>query len=319
MRSAVSACVIVAAAWVGCAWAGRVWAADAVERIDNGTVTVGIDREKGGAIVWLSWRGHPGNAVNLHDPGRLIQQSYYAGQLLDRTAEGQHAAWSPWPWNPIQAGGVRSWARTTRFERTADGRLIGETAGKLWDMPDEEAAAVIRQVTGFETGLDNIVSLECELECRRQEGDRWGPPVPRHQELPACYFTRSFGSVRTYLGDGRWQDEAIPPGPPWGRVMPPRGVVACFDATGQGVAVYSPDATEAWNVGPHGQGASDDPAAGPCMHVAPITTASLGPRSVFRFRAWLVVGDEREIATAIDAVAQRTHAPGHGQPLAVPA
>ena len=316
MRSVVSACVIVVAAWVGCACAGRVRAADAVERIENGTVTVGIDREKGGAIVWLSWRGHPANAVNLHDPGRLIQQSYYAGQLLDRTAEGQHAAWTPWPWNPIQAGGVRSWARTTRFERRADGRLIGETAGKLWDMPDEEAAAVIRQVTGFESGFDNVVSFECELECRRQEGDRWGPPVPRHQELPACYFTRSFGSVRTYLGDGRWRDEAIPPGPPWGRVMPPRGVVACFDATGQGVAVYSPDATEAWNVGPHGQGASDDPAAGPCMHVAPITTASLGPRSVFRYRAWLVVGDEREIATAIDAVAEHTHAPG--QSLAAP-
>lgn len=316
MRSALPAYVIVAAAWVGCAWAGRVRAADTVERIDNGTVTVGIDREKGGAIVWLSWRGHPGNAVNLHDPGRLIQQSYYAGQLLDRTAEGQSAAWTPWPWNPIQAGGVRSWARTTRFERRADGRLIGETAGKLWDMPDEEAAAVIRQVTGFESGFDNVVSLECELECRRQEGDRWGPPVPRHQELPACYFTRSFGSVRTYLGDGRWQDETIPPGPPWGRVMPPRGVVACFDATGQGVAVYSPDATEAWNVGPHGQGASDDPAAGPCMHVAPITTASLGPRSVFRYRAWLVVGDEREITTAIDEVAEHTHAPG--QSLAAP-
>ena len=316
MRSAMPAYVIVAAAWVGCAWASCVSAADAVERIDNGTVTVGIDREKGGAVVWLSWRGHPGNAVNLHDPGRLIQQSYYAGELLDRTPEGQHAAWTPWPWNPIQAGGVRSWARTTRFERTADGGLIGETAGKLWDMPDEEAAAVIRQVTGFETGFDNVVSLECEIECRRQEGDRWGPPVPRHQELPACYFTRSFGSVKVYLGDGRWRDEAIPPGPPWGRVMPPRGVVACFDATGQGVAVYSPDATEAWNVGPHGQGASDDPAAGPCIHVAPIATASLGPRSVFRFRAWLVVGDEQEITTAIDAVAQRTHAPG--QSLAVP-
>jgi hypothetical protein len=55
--------------------------------------------------------------------------------------------------------------------------------------------------------------------------------------------------------------------------MPPRGVVACFDATGQGVAISSPDAT-----------------------------ASLGPRDVYRFRAWLVVGDEREIAAAIDAL-----------------
>ena len=297
MRTAVIVALVVC-------WAvpGASRADDTVERIDNGTVTVGIDREKGGAVVWLSWRGHPRNAVNAHDPGRLIQQSYYAGRSLDRRPEGQHEAWSPWPWNPIQAGGVASWSRITRFERTANGRLFGETAGKLWDMPDEEADAVIRQVTGFETGFENVVSLECDIQCRRQDGDRWGPPVPRHQELPACYVTRSFGRVKAYLGEGRWRDEAIPSGPPWGRVMPPRGAMACFDASGQGVAVLSPDASEAWNVGPHGDGASDEPAADPCMHLAPITTASLGPQSVFRFHAWLVVGDEREIAASLDGL-----------------
>lgn len=282
--------------------AGTVAAAETVEKIDNGTTTVGIDREKGGAVAWLSWRGHPGNAVNLGDPGRLIQQSYYAGAILDRRQEGQHAAWSPWPWNPIQAGGVGSWSRMTRFERPADGSLVGETPGKLWDMPDEEAEAVIRQTTRFEPGFDNVVRLECELECRRQEGDRWGPAVPRHQELPAIYLTRSFATVRSYLGAGRWRDEVIPPGPPWGRVKPPEAAVACFDAAGAGVAVWSPEATEAWNVGPHGAGVSDDPAAGPCMHMAPIVTARLGPRSVFRFRAWLIVGDEAAITQTLDAL-----------------
>ena len=282
--------------------ARAVAAAETVERIDNGTTTVGIDRAKGGAIAWLSWRGHPGNAVNLSDPGRLIQQSYYAGRTVDRRAAGQHAAWSPWPWNPIQAGGVGSWSRMTQFERSADGSLVGETAAKLWDMPDEEAEAVIRQTTRFESGFANVVRLECELECRRQDGDRWGPAVPRHQELPAIYLTRSFATVRSYLGAGRWRDEAIPPGPPWGRVKPPQAALACFDAAGQGVAVWSPEATEAWNVGPHGAGATADPAAGPCMHVAPIVTARLDPRSVFRFRAWLIVGDEAAITRSLDAL-----------------
>ncbi len=284
---------------------GGTSAADAVAQIANGTVTLRIDEEKGGAIVWLSWRGHPGNAVNVHDPGRFIQQSYYAGSAVDRRSEGQHAAWSPWPWNPIQAGGVASWARMTRLERSADGGLVGEITPKLWDMPDEEAAAVIRQVTRLEEGFDNVVSLEGEIECRRHEGDRWGPPVARHQELPACYLTRSFGTVKTYRGDGRWQEEQLPAGPPWGKVTPPRFTLACFDAAGQGVAVVSPAATEAWNVGPHGEGASDEATADPCMHMAPIATASLGPRSVFRFRAWLVVGDERAIATAVDRITAR--------------
>jgi len=297
---------LVAAVTVWLAGCVAALAAESIESLDNGTVRVGIDTDKGGAIAWLSWRGYPGNAVNVHDPGRLIQQSYYAGASLDRTTDGQHRAWSPWPWNPIQAGGVASWARVIRCERTAAGELACETAPKLWDMPDEEADAVIRQWTSLHPTLANVVVLRCEIECRRREGDRWGAVVPRHQELPACYFTRSFGGVKTYLGDGRWRDEAIPPGPPWGRVKPPRAAVACFDAAGEGVAVVSPEATEAWNVGPHGGGASDDPAADSCVHVAPIATARLGPRSVFGFRAWLVVGDEREIASAVDELVRDT-------------
>lgn len=283
-----------------------VVAAESLETLDNGTVRVGIDTAKGGAIAWLSWRGHPGNAVNVHDSGRLIQQSYYAGASLERRAHGQHEAWSPWPWNPIQAGGVASWARVTRFERTAAGELTCDTVPKLWDMPDEEADALIRQSTSLHPTLANVVVLRCEIECRRREGDRWGTAVPRHQELPACYFTRSFGTIKTYSGDGRWQEERIPAGPPWGRVKPPRAVVACFDAAGQGVAIVSPEAKEPWNVGPHGGGASDDPAADPCMHVAPIATARLGPRSVLRFHAWLVVGDERAIKAAVDEVTEET-------------
>ena len=91
--------------------------------IDNGSVKVGIDREKGGAITWLSSDAYPHNTVNIADPGRLIQQSYYAGRSLDRTSAGQSKAWSPWPWNPIQGGGVGglgsngTWARVTAFEK----------------------------------------------------------------------------------------------------------------------------------------------------------------------------------------------------------
>ncbi len=119
---------------------------DALLQVSNGKVTIGMDRTKGGAITLLSWAGHPQNAVNLADPGRHIQQSYFAGKSLDRTAEGQHPAWSPWSWNPIQGGGVGSWARVTEFERSKSNTLYSVTTGpKLWDMPDEEAQALMRQ------------------------------------------------------------------------------------------------------------------------------------------------------------------------------
>jgi hypothetical protein len=160
----------------------RAAGADDLVVIDNGTVRVGIDRGKGASITWLSWREYPSNVVNLADPGRLIQQSYYAGKSIDRTADGQSQEWSPWPWNPIQGGGVGSWARVTRFERTTGQVLHSETIPKLWDMPDEAATAVMRQWTSFEPGLSNVIVVRCEFESQRLDDDRWGPPVPRSQE-----------------------------------------------------------------------------------------------------------------------------------------
>lgn len=146
-------------------------------------------------LAWL--------AVNIADPGRLIQQSYYAGKSLERIAEGQSKAWSPWTWNPIQGGGVGSWARVTEFKRVSN-TLFSVTVPKLWDMANEEAQAVMRQWTGFEPGCSNVVVVRCEFVSERNENDRWGPAVPRHQEIPACYFTRNFGLVKSYLGNGNW-------------------------------------------------------------------------------------------------------------------
>lgn len=270
--------------------------------LDNGTVKVGIDRARGAAITWLSAGPGGGNLVNHADPGRLIQQSYYAGLRLDRRSEGQSAAWSPWSWNPIQGGGVSSWARVTAFERRAERELYAETVPKLWDMADEEAEALMRQWTGFEPGMPDVVVVRCEFESRRQPGDRWGPARLSPQEIPACYFVRAFDTFRSHLGGGAWRDETQPPGPPWGQCRPPRHAMACFARDGRGVAVYSPASTQPWNFGPHGGGASEDPAAGPCVHVAPIDRVLLGPRSVYRFRYWLLLGREAELAARLDAL-----------------
>lgn len=270
--------------------------------LDNGTVKIGIDRVKGAAITWFSSTAYPKNMVNSADPGRLIQQSYYAGNRLDRTADGQSKAWSPWSWNPIQGGGIGSWARVSEFKRLNDHTLYGETVPKLWDMPNEEAAALMRQWTGFEPEMSDVVVVRCELICQRAPEDRWGPARLSPQEIPACYFTRNFSVIKSYLGKGEWRTEKQPPGPPWGKAEPPLNAMACFAANGQGVAVFSPTATQPWNFGPHAGGASDDPAAGPCVHVAPIDRVKLGPKSTYRYRYWLVAGNEAQLAARLDSL-----------------
>ena len=267
--------------------------------IDSGFVKVGIDRDKGGAITWLSSEAYPNNMVNLADPGRLIEQSYYAGNRLDRTSEGQSSAWSPWTWNPIQGGGVDSWARASKVRRTRD-TLYAETTPRLWDMPNEKAKALMRQWTTFEPSMPNTVVVKCEFVSLRAANDRWGAARVHSQEVPACYFTRNFSTVQSYLGSGQWRKESHPLGPPWGKAEPPRKAMACFDANGQGVAIFCPCSTQHWNFGPHGKDLNDDPAAGPCMHVAPIDRAKLAPRSTYRYRYWLIAGDAFSIAASLD-------------------
>ena len=267
--------------------------------LDNGTVKVGINRAMGAAITWLSWSDYPKNTVNSADPGRLIQQSYYAGKSLDRKPDGQSNAWSPWPWNPIQGGGVSSWARVNEFRRENDHTLYSETVPKLWDMPNEEAAAFMRQWTAFEPNMPNVLVVRCEFSSQREDNDRWGAARLSPQEIPACYFTRNFETVKSYLGAAQWRVESQPPGPPWGTTRPPRNAMALFASGGQGVAIFSPSA-ESWNFGPHASGVSDDPAAKPCMHIAPIARVNLGPNSTYRYRYWLIVGNEEQLAARLE-------------------
>jgi hypothetical protein len=200
---------------------------------------------------------------------------------------------------------VGSWARVTEFKRLDDHTLYGETIPKLWDMPDEEAAAIMRQWTGFEPGMPDVVVVRCEVICQRAPDDRWGPARLSPQEIPACYFTRNFSAIRSYLGKGQWRTETQPPGPPWGKAEPPLKAMACFTADGQGVAIFSPAATGHWNFGPHGNGLSDDPAAGPCIHVAPLDRVNLGPKSTYRYRYWLAVGTEAQIVARLDSLLEK--------------
>ena len=268
-------------------------------RLDNGTVKVGLDQSMGASITHLSWTGHAGNAVNSYDPGRLIQQSYYAGIRIDRRAEGQHEAWSPWNWNPIQGGGVGSWSEVKRCEKLEDGTVFSVTIPKLWDMSDEPAAALMHQWTGFEPSMPNVVRVRCELVSKRDSDDRWGPARRNHQEVPATYFIRCFDTFRSYLGDGRWRLESCKFGPPWSRTKAPRDALACFASNGQGIAIFSPEAST-WNYGPTLEGDSDDPLDPACVHIAGVTTAELGRRSTYRYRYWIVVGKEKQIAKRLD-------------------
>lgn len=281
-------------------------AADDTLSLDNGVATVKIDRARGGAITWISPAGGP-NLINLHDLGRLVQQSYYAGTKLDRRAEGQSPHWSPWQWNPIQGGSfINKPGIVERFESRA-GVLHSRTVPKLWDMPDETAECVMEQWSAFEPGLPNSIRVTNTLTIRRSADDRWGNAVPHHQELPAIYLVRAFAEARILQEDGTWTDYPMPAlrDKGWGRPAVPARAMAFYRADGLGFAIYSPESDTTWNCGVTGTSRSADPRHADTTHVAPIATVRLDRDTTYTFRYWMILGTKTEIDAALARLTAR--------------
>ena len=264
--------------------------------LDNGTLRMGTPTTQGGSINFLAPSGGS-NLVNWHDPGRLIQQSYYAGPALTRP--GQSPNWSPWAWNPIQGGdasGKKSQiVEMTRFDSGTG--FFTRTVPLLWDMTTgEKAKAWIDQWNQFEPEMPDVIRVTCRFTCFRDPADLWGGPLSRHQELPACYLIRSLSKVVTYQGANPWTNDAtsvsnITPGPPWMQHFPTENWVAMVNpATDVGVGVYSPFGNLFWWVGATGSPPGGETSS-QTMHMAPIRALKLGRDSILAYRYWMIHGD----------------------------
>ncbi len=278
--------------------------------LDNSTLRMGTPTTQGGSINFLSPSGGS-NLVNWHDPGRLIQQSYYAGTPIDRTAVGQSTNWTPWPWNPIQ-GGDASHKKSQVIEMTQFDSGTGfftRTVPLLWDMTTgEKAKAWIDQWNQFEPNKPDVIRITCRFTCFRETDDSWSVGTARHQEFPAVYLIRTLSKVVTYQGDSPWTNAPVEdvtsniiPGPPWIRHYPSEDWVAMVNPTTNiGVGVYSPIGDLFWWVGATGTTTTGGPTSSQTMHMAPIRTMRLGRDSILAYRYWMVYGH-------IDTIRERVY------------
>ena len=270
LMSFLCAVEVFASAWID---GNKGW-------LDNGIMKLGIDSTYGGAIVYVSHSSSSTNLVNIYDYGRLIQQSYYAGQVLDRQSEGQLPNWSPWPWNPVQGGNGAGGASTKlSFAAINDGTtLYSECQPRLWDMNGELAQATMQQWTQFEPGMNNVVRVENRITCWRDAADIWGGPVLRHQECPAVYLIRNMGKVVLYNGSAPWQNGPLTVitnhtenAPPYSQYSPTENWAACvYPSNDFGVGIYSTYGEEFWYIRSVGSttGGATSPST---MHMSPIT------------------------------------------------
>ena len=272
--------------------------------LSNSMVKVGVNSGSyGGAIVWLSG-SNGANLVNIHDKGREIQQSYYAGKMI--TAANQSPSWSPWSWNPVMVGDYAGNVSPVLTLSKNSGQIYVKSQPMLWDRNNQVSQSYMEQWISIHPTLNHVVIVDCRFSCFRDTNDAWGGPHTRDQELPALYFVSALNTIKAYTGGSPWTGDAlatIPNSPssgtfPWSRYTPTEPWTACVDATNTGAGVYTPIATS-FLAGKHGKGVSTSPTNASTMYIAPIGNHAFGANSVFTFRFYLVVGSLTTIRDSV--------------------
>jgi hypothetical protein len=242
----------------------------------------------GGAITYLSSSGSTTNYINIYDPGREVQQSYYAGQQVDRRAEGQNAIWSPWPWNPIGAGDSYGNGAVVLASRMTSTTMYVETQPLLWDMNRSYCQCV------FETWITlegRRVRVHNKLTTFRTD-NRWNL-VSGFQALPGIYPVADLSHVISYTGSQpfTWGPTGeIPKSTTsvWSQWNASENWAACVDSSHFGVGVYTPGRITfdgGLNRYPSGGSTSFD-----TCHLSPKEVAALDKTSTFEYDYWLILG-----------------------------
>ena len=260
----------------------------------NDSLSIKLDLTRGGAIAFISKSEEKRNLVNIHDEGRYIQQSYYAGKPIDRRDEGQSPRWSPWTWNPIQVGDAY-------FNRAQilKSQIKGNTAytkciPMLWDMNNKPAEAIMEQWTVLD---GNVIKVKNRLTCQRTDSI-YGEGFKRSQELPAVYPISSLSELYSYVGS-----EPFTNGPMkklkvkflqdgfWGRYQNneiTESWMAFVDQNNWGIAVYSPS-TKSFLAGMSGR-PGFEAESGSTSYIAPVKKVALYKNSVFEYEYYIVIG-----------------------------
>lgn len=271
--------------------------------LDNDTLHIKLDLTRGGAIQYISESGTMRNIVNIHDEGRYVQQSYYSGKKVNRQAEGQKPAWSPWSWNPIQVGDCYK-NRAEILKHSKQGNtLYVKCIPMLWDMNNKPAEAIMEQWTSLS---GNVITVRNKLSCHRTD-TIYGDSVSNNQELPAVYPISALKNLYSYLGNAPFTGDSLD-NPKvinlrsgfWGKYkkdMVSENWMAFVDDNLWGLAVYTPICTNFL------AGMAGDPGheydSSHTSYIAPVKQAVLGKNSVYEYTYYLVVGHLDQIRSSI--------------------
>ncbi len=267
--------------------------------LDNDTMKIGIDRNLGGAITYLSKSGTDNNLVNNWDWGRQIQMSHYSGPSPFRVPGKEPAgAWAKFPWNPVQAGDHFGFAsKTVDFQN--DGRELFVKC-----IPMQWSHANVPIECTFETRISlqgSTAHVRCKLVNSRSDRSRYSA---FSQEMPALYVNGSYHKLMTYVGDQPFTGGQLtriekkagdgPPGFPWTRFLATERWAAQVNDAGFGLGVYQP-ACITFLGGFAGKPGNTGTKDSPTGYIAPVRPEHLDHDIVFEYEYTLILGSLEEI------------------------
>lgn len=256
--------------------------------LDNGLIKVGVDLKRGGSIGYLADVRQGRNVVNIHDLGRWIGQSYYAGPTPFGTP---HSAWQNWPWNPVSAGDVYG-NPSQLIEVANDGKtLYVKSVPRQW---------ALKNVPGdcqFETWVTlehRTVHVRNRLTNQRQDVTQY-PAMD--QELPAVYTVGKLHRLMAYSGEKPFTNQPIAEipkqpaqdgKPRWTPFFGTEHWAALVDDNHWGLGVIHPGVVRFLG-GSYGQPGTGGPADDSCGYVAPVRREILDHNIVYEYRYSLVL------------------------------
>ena len=262
-----------------------------IQYLDNGSIRLGVDTSKGGAIVVLQPSGTLGsgsNVVNTFDLGREIQQSYYSGPSSFVPAGAtQHPSWSPWPWNPVQAGDAYGNKSTLIASSTSSTQLYVKSRPKQWALQNVDSECTLEE---WITLSGSVATVRNRLTNARSDTAQY---AARTQELPAVYTWAKLTQLKTYTGTQPFTSgslSVIPnTGPPWTTFRATEGWAAYVDANDWGLGVFAPNNVKFIGgfAGTPGTGSTTSSNTG---YIAPIRAEIIDDDIVYEHTYHLILG-----------------------------
>ena len=271
--------------------------------------TLGVDLKWGGTINILEDKNCPiadvTNLVNLHDEGRLIQQSYYGVFYRESEyKEGGYLGLEGVAYNPVQAGDVKG--RESRLiDYKVEGNSIYIKVQPLdWPLSNSLTPSYMENKYTMQDEYIHVYNRFIDFS-------GWEHPT-LDQELPAVYTVNVLDTFVWYNGNEPWTGGALTTVDDWSKVDPNTNKsshyrqyteantetwCALIQAESQyGVGIYVPNVDRLLTMRYlSGQKGSNLGKGNPCSYMCPINSIQIKSYEPIEYSYLLTAGSLEEI------------------------